>query len=137
MGDNFDVPATRVEWGLYKGNSQDLGAAMLNSDVVIGIRTGRIKPETGMAWARGSVVSLAGNADAGWEVTIPTRPVVQQSRVSDADSERSETAGVFCWGTIHDRDTRSWAVAAQGLYTWTSANSATGPWWMDGAWHID
>jgi len=126
-----------VDWEIAGVQGQNLGAAFLDKEMVVGICSGRLKLESGSFGARGSAVSLTGNADAGWEITTPVRPAVRQVMAHDPAAEQGDEAWVVCMGMLRAKHTGPGVVSAEGFYQWTNASSWSTPWWKDDAWQID
>lgn len=128
-----DTEVNRVEWSVNGERTQSLDESTLDQDVVVRLRTGRLRPTFGAAWGVGLFASLSGSTEDGWMMTFTGRPGLRQSPSRD-DPEVADEARVVCSGMYHDL-TESNPGYPDGLYVSTIQNAGF-PEWRDGAWLV-
>jgi len=120
-----------VDWNLF-GNR--ISAALTDKDIVLGIRTGRLKPSMGIAAAHGTTVTVSGDDATGWEVTIPAR-VMRRAVPDPANHEQAVAIYPTCNGRFFDYR-QGYGNPNDGMFMWTDAFAVDGPFWRDGGWDI-
>jgi hypothetical protein len=104
-------------------------------EVLLAIRTGRLKLTNGAIWGRGGFVAVSGNDEDGWEATITGRVALVQLG-GPPDPEQATHAKSGFSGILHDLRRENpgyW----DGQYVTNNAMSATSPMWVDGGWVVN